>query len=1124
MAVTVTKKKRHAGRAPREKEEYFRATFEQAAVGIAHTTTEGRFLQVNRKLRDMLGYSVAALLELSTRDLTHPDDRDRQDALRLELLSGRCAFFTVEKRYLRKDGALIWVNRTVTLAHRPGSHDPYLIQVIEDISERKRTEVQLERMTRARRVMAECNHVLIHATDETEMLQNMCRIVVESGGYKMAWVGYATGDVMRPVNLAAHAGFGNDEPMSAPIGWSADGRYQGFMWDVMTTGEPYIARDVLKDPRFARRRERAVQHGFQSSMGLPLKSEARILGAIAIYAREADAFDAEEIGLLTGLAGDIAYGIANLRTRIARAQAEKAARENARRLNETLEQAAVGINRVGFDGVMLDVNQKFCDMLGYAKEELVGKTVQDITHPDDYELGSQDRAQLAHGAVQTRVSEKRFMRKDGSVMWARRSISAARDDVGTPQYLIEVVEDITGSKELERRFELTFNYAAVGMVVVGLDRRYLIANRKFADMVGYSQQELRGMPLDTVVYPADRTTTEHQRQQLLKGEIDSITVERRFVRKDGSVFWARRTLSLARDAAGDPLYFVGVSEDITERKEREERYRAMFDNAAVGITRVNLNGVLVDVNQKFCDMLGHIREELIGKAIQDITHPDDYVQGAQFRDQVTQGGAKSAAGEKRFMRKDGTLIWARRTMSIVRDDAGSPQYVVSVVEDISERKQAEDQLTKLAHYDALTDLPNRALFYDRLTHALAEAKRNQWIVGVMFIDVDRFKNINDTLGHAIGDILLQQVSRRLTESVRTSDTIGRLGGDEFAIVLFNISASGDADVVAQKIMASFSRPFLLDKAEVFVTTSIGITLYPNDGIDPDALIRNADVAMYRAKEEGRNTYEFYVPGMNASAAKRLDMEVMLRRAVERREFVLHFQPKIALKDGRIVGVEALIRWNCGELGLVPPMEFIPLAEETGLIVPIGEWVLKTACAQNKAWREQGLPPLLMAVNLSARQFQQKNLMEMIAGVLDETGLDPRFLELEITESMIMQHAERSSAILRRLHEIGVQLSIDDFGTGYSSLAYLKRFPVQRLKIDKSFVRDITTDADDAAIVTAVIAMAKSLKLKVVAEGVETKEQLAFLARLRCDEYQGYYFSKPLPAAEFAHLAQSSRPG
>ena len=394
----------------------------------------------------------------------------------------------------------------------------------------------------------------------------------------------------------------------------------------------------------------------------------------------------------------------------------------------------------------------------------------------------------------------------------------------------------------------------------------------------------------------------------------------------------------------------------------------------------------------------------------------------------------------------------------------------------------------------------------------------------MFIDVDRFKNINDTLGHAIGDILLQQVSSRLTESVRTSDTIGRLGGDEFAIVLFNISAPGDADVVAQKIMASFNRPFLLDKAEVFVTTSIGITLYPNDGIDPEALIRNADVAMYRAKEEGRNTYEFYVPGMNASAAKRLDMEVMLRRAVERREFVLHFQPKIALKDGRIVGVEALIRWNCGELGLVPPMEFIPLAEETGLIVPIGEWVLKTACAQNKAWREQGLPPLLMAVNLSARQFQQKNLMEMIAGVLDETGLGPRFLELEITESMIMQHAERSSAILRRLHEIGVQLSIDDFGTGYSSLAYLKRFPVQRLKIDKSFVRDITADADDAAIVTAVIAMAKSLKLKVVAEGVETKEQLAFLARLRCDEYQGYYFSKPLPAAEFAHLAQSSRPG
>ncbi len=879
------------------------------------------------------------------------------------------------------------------------SAEPYLIQVIEDISHRKQTEAQLDHMTRARRVMAECNHILIHAVDESEMLGNMCRIVVASGGYKMAWVGLATGDVMRPVRPAAHAGYGDDAPMSAPVGWSADGRYQGFMLDVVATGEPHIARDILNDPKYAQRRARAIQHGFRSSIALPLTSDDEILGALAIYAQEADAFDPEEIALLSALAGDIAYGISNLRSRIARQQAEQAAREN------------------------------------------------------------------------------------------------------------------------ERRFELTFNNAPVGILHTSLERRILLANQKFLDIIGYTLEELQQMPAAGLSHPEDVASDAHLEEQLLKGTIDTFASEKRYISKHGRVIWTRRTTSVARDTAGAPQYYIRVIDDVTETKLNEERYRAIFENAAVGITRVDLDGVLVDVNQKFCDMLGYVRDELIGKSVKDVTHADDYGQGAQFRGRVTQGEMKSAIGEKRFVRSDGTIIWARRTMSVARDDAGNPRYVISVVEDISERKRAEEQLTHLAHYDVLTNLPNRVLFYDRLRHALAQARRHQYTVGVMFIDVDRFKNINDTLGHAVGDILLQQVSQRLSGAIRTADTVGRLGGDEFAIVLSSIAAADHAQAVADKIIAQFSEPFRLGKAEVYVTASVGITLYPHDATDQDALIRNADIAMYRAKEEGRNTYAFYSLGMQSVTAQRLDMEVLLRRALERMEFVLHYQPKIAVKTGRIIGAEALIRWNSAELGMVPPMRFIPLAEETGLIAPIGEWVLRTACAQGRAWASEGRPALLMSVNLSARQFQQKNLMETIAAILEETRFEPRHLELEITESMIMQHAGRASAVLQRLKETGVQLTIDDFGTGYSSLAYLKRFPVQRVKIDQSFVRDITTDSDDAAIVKAVIAMARSLKLKTVAEGVETKEQLAFLARLRCDEYQGYYFSRPVPAEDFVRLPQ-----
>jgi len=438
---------------------------------------------------------------------------------------------------------------------------------------------------------------------------------------------------------------------------------------------------------------------------------------------------------------------------------------------------------------------------------------------------------------------------------------------------------------------------------------------------------------------------------------------------------------------------------------------------------------------------------------------------------------------------------------------------------ITERTQAN--LYRLAHHDALTGLPNRLLFVDRLSQAMAQANRNERLVAVMLLDLDRFKAINDTLGHTMGDLLLRNVAERLVSCVREDDTVARLGGDEFTIMLPEIQYIQDAATVAQKILDAFTQPFFLDGHELFIGTSIGIALYPFNE-DLNLLLRDADIAMYEVKQQGGNNYQFYTTEMNTASLRRLSLEGALRRALERGEFVLHYQPQFDLVRNEIVGAEALIRWRHPDLGLLGPMEFIPLAEENGLIIPIGEWALRAACAQNRAWQLAGLPSLRMSVNLSVRQFYQKDLVDTVSRILEQTGLDSRYLELEITESCLMQNTQTTMAMLSEFNRMGVRFAIDDFGTGYSSLAYLKRFPIDTLKIDRSFVCDIGSDPDDAAIVKAIVALTRSLEMRVIAEGVETREQMDFLRAHRCDEIQGYLVSRPLPAEDFAALLKPER--
>jgi diguanylate cyclase (GGDEF)-like protein len=507
--------------------------------------------------------------------------------------------------------------------------------------------------------------------------------------------------------------------------------------------------------------------------------------------------------------------------------------------------------------------------------------------------------------------------------------------------------------------------------------------------------------------------------------------------------------------------------------------------------------------------------------VKEISHLGDANLTDELRDQLRSGAIQSFKMEKRYLRKDGSSIWVGLTIACKRDRNGACLYDISVVEDISSRKRAEERIQYLATHDGLTGLPNRLMFMQLLGLSIETARRYGRKLAVLFIDLDRFKIINDTLGHEAGDVLLREISVRLRECLRAADVVARLGGDEFVVLLQEVDPERAASV-AREILAVVMKPVVILGQECRVTASIGVCLHPDNGQDDQAIMKNADMAMYVAKEEGKNNFQFFTSGLKPQSIERLALESNLRRALELDELSLHYQAKVNFKSGAITGVEALLRGRIPARLGVPP-RFIPLAEDTGLIVPIGAWVLRTACAQSVAWQKQGLPPVCLSVNLSMRQLNDEGLLGEIERVLAETGLAPELLELEVTESSIMHDAERAVRVLTAIKNLGVRLAIDDFGTGYSSLAHLKRFPIDTLKVDRSFIREVANDAEDRAIAEAIIAMGKTLSLTVVAEGVETPEQQAFLSERHCDEMQGYYFSTPVAPQDFAELLREYSP-
>ena len=785
-----------------------------------------------------------------------------------------------------------------------------------------------------------------------------------------------------------------------------------------------------------------------------------------------------------------------------------------------------------FDAVsllFLKVNKGARRNLGYSMDELRQLTPVDIKPEFSEAAFNRYIEPLASGEKSQLIFETVHERKDGTTypVEVRLQLSS----MGTSAAYIAIIQDISERKarelellESEQRYRASAEHAPEAILVLDLEKgSFVDANKKAEELFGYERADLFKLGPTDVSAPIQlngETADKSACQYIQEAEKGGAPVFE-WLHRNSSGDHIPCEIRLVRLPSTGHTLIRGSVTDISKRKQAQAQMSKLsraLERTGDAVIITDRYGVIEYVNPAFEEMSGFTSQEALGKTpniIKSGKHDAEYykqlwstlLSGEDFRDIMIN------------RMKDGTIYYEEKTISPLQDANKEITNFVATGKNITERMQFQEKLHYLAHHDVLTNLPNRAMFVDRLTQALLHARRHGRALSVMFLDMDRFKVINDTLGHDIGDMLLQEFGKRLVECVRSSDTVARLGGDEFIILLEDMADKGDASTVADKVINVLTTPFVLNGRELFMTTSIGISVFPGDGDDVASMLKNADTAMYRAKEQGRNNYQFYSADMSNKALERLAMETQLRWALDRNEFVLYYQPKLDYRSGKIVGAEALIRWVHPEQGLVSPAEFIPMLEETGLVVPVGEWVLKTACAQHKAWKDAGLTGICMSVNLSARQLEQAGLLQSVQDVIEDFDLKPGDLELELTESIIMNNAEKTIEILNSISRLGVGFSVDDFGTGYSSLAYLKRFPIQTIKIDRAFVKDITTDPDDESIVKAIIAMSRSLKLEIIAEGVESEAQAIFLQQYGCNYMQGFLFSKPVPAAEFAALLE-----
>jgi diguanylate cyclase (GGDEF)-like protein/PAS domain S-box-containing protein len=935
-------------------------------------------------------------------------------------------------------------------------------------------------------------------------------------------------------------------------------RMRGFgliahVWD---TGEPVWIGDVSEDPRLgavARVREAGVHGAFI----FPVTFEGRVHGVLSISSstvRKPDARLMQSMGVIGAQVGQF----------LQRKQAEAALSESEKRFRQTFELAGSGIAHVSLFGRFLTANRRLCEMLGYSAEEFTRLTVKDVSHPDDEDAADDERARMLSGAADTARLEKRYVRKDGCVVWVDLTIALVRNAQGEPQHEIAVMDDVTERKEKEaalQRFRTALDSAADMVLLFDVaSGRLLDFNETACTYLGYSREELlelRGKDIRVGV-SAEALGAETREMIRAGGRRHVLVTEYR--RKDGSIFPVETHRSLIETPQGRVLLIN--SRDLSERMRAEQR-RATQARYQKKIARLGQAALSKrDPAELLAKALQSVLEGLGGGAVAYFERGENAgemvlrralgIEAPEGRSvlRIDAGSPLAAALERPepvLVGDPARQVWwfaryaslaaapvpakggARGLICALAETPGAfgPEETrflgaaASMVSAALHRLDSEARLAYLAQFDPLTGLPNRTLLADRFNLMIVQARRRAVSLGVLFIDLDDFKVVNDTQGHAAGDELLKEAARRLQAAVRDGDTVARISGDEFAVILSDLARPDDAALVAQKILDRLAMPFDIRGHEAVVTASVGIATFPADGDNAEALLGAADAAMYRAKQSGRNAFQFFTADINQRTRARAVLGAELRRALDRREFALHYQPKIDLTSGRLCGAEALLRWEHPERGRVAPVDFIPVLEETGLIVPVGEWVLRRACEDLKAWQGHGLPAMPVAVNLSARQFRQHDLDQRIRDIVDEAGIDPSLVELEITESQLMHDPDHAVRILERLGEAGLRIAIDDFGTGYSSLSYLTRFPLASLKIDRSFVADVLNDEADATIVRTIVDMAHTLGFTVIAEGVELDSQATFLRKLGCEQAQGFLFARPMAAPEFGALVLSS---
>ena len=1050
------------------------------------------------------------------------------------------------------------------------------------------SETELGRIKRALSLLSAANQTMRSAVCQIELLEELCQIIIEVGGYRFVWIGYAENDEKKTVTPVAQAGFDGGALSGSFISWDdTTPNGQGTAGTTIRSGQPCIVRSSATDERMSPWREALLSRGFASLASFPLRFDD-ISAVLLIYSATENAFGEEECRLLQNLSADIGYSVSALRAAESRDRTEAALRRSEAILDRAQQIAHVGSWEWDLLKQEVHWSAQMYRVFGYepgeaapSKEAVIART-----HPDDRDRVAENIRSLVEGESSSLEVDHRVVWEGNLIRHVHMQCEVEFRD-GRPARIIGSTQDVTA--QVRREVEQQRTNRALRMLSA-----VTRAGREAATETALLQRAC-DILVDTGGYTfawiAGKEHGPEKRAVLRAGAGDSrmherfssgiVTWDEHQAKGHGTVGRALRggTPCIVRDVLTDPLYapwldfalemkfnacasfpllvdgriegalviyatndtFGEAECDLLEdlardvgralaslraeagRNEAEaalRRNEALLGRAEalahVGSWEWDIRSRTLQWSEETYRILGFEPHEIEPKTdlAMERTHPEDRAALKARLDDVVSGKALSAELDYRILLPGGDVRWVHVKVEMEYHDTG-PLRMTGILQDISERRAYETRLAEVASHDNLTGLPNRNLLNDRLGQALAHAHRNQGLVAVGFVDLDRFKVINDTLGHDAGDELLKEIARRLSGCLRGCDTVARQGGDEFVVVLTDLARAEDASIVAQKLLDALSPPMTLNGREIVPGASLGFAIFPQDGDTLQALLMAADKAMYSAKHAGRGQYRFFDPEMNRAAADWLEVGAELHHALERDEFELHYQPKVNLRTGAITGVEALIRWRSPDLGLVPPNKFIPILEETGLILEVGEWVIARACRQARLWQEQGLPPLRIAVNLSPRQFQQRDLAERIRTLIDQPDFKPEYLELEITESMVMQNVERAIATLEELRGTGVHIAIDDFGTGYSSLAVLKRFPVDCLKVDRSFVRDIPDDADDMAITRSVILLAHSMGRSVVAEGVETEAQRSFLVECGCDEMQGFLFSKPLPAAELA---------